>query len=182
VDSTARATLSTDLCRMKDGDRAAARPVFDALWPVLLTFARRSLDDDGAEEAAQRTLIRLFGQVDRYDDERDALSWAFALAVWEVRSVQRDAARARDRVDDTPGLLDDIAASGRTADAATSDHELRALLDVAIESLTDVDRRTLLELLDDADPRAPLTARLRQRRHRATARLRNMWRDLHGTP
>jgi DNA-directed RNA polymerase specialized sigma24 family protein len=179
VEAAARATLSNDLARLKDGDRAASRPVFDALWPALLAFARRSLDDDRAQEAAQRALVRLFGQVDRYDIERDALSWAFALTVWEVRSMTRDASRAQAR---TGRIVDDVIAACDAPDDLVIDRELRLLLDDVLATMSDNDRRAIVEMLQDADPQAPLSARLRQRRHRALAKLRTMWKELHGTP
>lgn len=185
MDIEARATLSRELARLKDGDRAAARPVFDALWAPLVAFARRSLDDvSHAEEAAQRALVRLFGQIDRYDVERDALSWAFALTLWEVRSMKRDRSRASARAGgevaaSASGV--DVACDGRAVDELVIDRELRALLDQTLAAMSDGDRRAIVELLQDADPAAPLSARLRQRRHRAVARLRTMWRDLHGT-
>lgn len=185
MEAAARATLSKDLARLKDGDRAASRPVFDALWPALVAFARRSLlDDDRAQEAAQRALVRLFGQVDRYDIERDALSWAFALTVWEVRSLLRDDGRAHAR-SAVSANLDDVVAhcEGRAApDDLVIDRELRALLDGVLATMSDVDRRAIVDMLQDADPQAPLSARLRQRRHRALAKLRTMWKELHGTP
>lgn len=178
MDSSARAALSIALARLKDGDRAAARPVFHALWPVLVAFARRTLADDRAEEAAQRAIVRLFAQIDRYDEERDALSWAFAIAVWEIRSLARDDGRARARCADMIDPVDPRAVPHEQA----SERELRALLEHAVASLAESDRRTILEMLDDADPGAPLSARLRQRRHRAIARLRTIWKELHGTP
>lgn len=180
MEAAARATLSKDLARLKDGDRAASRPVFDALWPALLAFARRSLDDDRAQEAAQRALVRLFGQVDRYDVARDALSWAFALTVWEVRSMARDGSRAHAR--SASATLEDVVSACEGADELVIDRELRALLDEVLATLSDNDRRAIVDMLHDADPTAPLSARLRQRRHRALARLRTIWKELHGTP
>ena len=60
-----------------DGDRDAIAPLFHELWPVAVTYAARYLQDRSlAEDCAQDALVRLFGQISRYDRDRDALTWA----------------------------------------------------------------------------------------------------------
>src|SRR3954467_10338343 len=77
-----------------DGDRAALDPLFHALWPRCVAFAERMLGDRAlAEDCAQDALVKLFGQLDRFDRERDALTWALAIATWEARTVRRRRAR-----------------------------------------------------------------------------------------
>jgi RNA polymerase sigma-70 factor (ECF subfamily) len=180
VVSIARASLSADLARLQGGQRDAARAVFDALWPTLVAFARRALTDEQAEDAAQRALIKLFHQVHLYDARRDALSWAFAIASWEVRSIQRDAGRRSGdlRVES----IEDLRASGGSVDDVVADAEMSALLEHAIAALPDLDRKTLLEMLEETSPRPALTPAVRKRRQRAIERLRAMWRSFYGPP
>ncbi|HEY0987902.1 MAG TPA: sigma factor, partial [Kofleriaceae bacterium] len=73
----ARAELDRWMAAAADGDRAAIAPLFQALWPVVVGYATRLLGDPAlAEDCAQDALVQLFGQLDRYDRERDALTWA----------------------------------------------------------------------------------------------------------
>ena len=80
-----------------DGDRAAIDPLFNQLWPVVAGYANRLLGDSAlAEDAAQEALVKLFGQLDQYDRERDALTWALTHATWQCRSARRQRDRRRE--------------------------------------------------------------------------------------
>src|SRR3954453_13856275 len=73
-----------------DGDRAALEPLFVALWPVALGYATRFLGDTAlAEDCAQESLVKLFGQLEGFDRERDALTWALTHATWQCRTERR---------------------------------------------------------------------------------------------
>src|SRR5256885_14287747 len=88
-----------------DGDRAAIEPLFQALWPSVVAYATRFVGDAAlAEDCAQDALVKLFGQLDRYDRERDALTWALAIATWECRTQRRRIARRAEQAEaaDTP--------------------------------------------------------------------------------
>src|SRR2546430_1052372 len=64
-----------------DGDRSAIDPLFHALWPIVLGYSTRFLGDSAlAEDAAQEALVRLFGQIDRYD-RTHLVAAAQALAI-----------------------------------------------------------------------------------------------------
>src|ERR1041385_3816372 len=85
-----RAQLDRWMAAAADGDRGALDPLFAALWDPVLAYATRFLGDaTAAEDATQEALVRLFGQLDRYDRERDALTWAFAHATWQCRTARR---------------------------------------------------------------------------------------------
>jgi RNA polymerase sigma-70 factor (ECF subfamily) len=173
MEAAARRSLQADLRRLADGDRAAARPVFDALWAPCLAFARSQLhshpqSDDDAKDAAQAALMRLFKEVAAFDDARSGLGWALALVTWECRTIRKK--RARSRVvpmnDDDDG--DAVVAPGdllgdllRAEDVARVAH--------AFVDLDDKDRETLHALLDGDAAGAPT---LRKRRQRAIDRLR----------
>src|SRR5262249_58066580 len=73
-----------------DGDRRAIAPLFHALWPLVVRYATRLVGDPAlAEDCAQDALVQLFGQIERYDRERDALTWALTLATWQCRTARR---------------------------------------------------------------------------------------------
>src|SRR6476661_6515137 len=89
-----RAALDRSMAAAADGDRGAIAPLFHALWPIAVRYATRLVGDAGlAEDCAQDALVQLFGQLDRYDRERDALTWALTLTTWQARSVRRRRAR-----------------------------------------------------------------------------------------
>ena len=166
------------MARLKDGHRDAAPAVFAALWPVLVRFAERALSDvAAAEEAAQRALVRLFGQIARYDVDRDGLSWAYAVTAWEIRTVRREQARRKQDAW-SEGL--DRAATSSDPEAEALHREVAVLLSEAMRQLPDIDQTTIDALLTETGPRTALTAALRKRRQRALERLRSIWRDLYG--
>ncbi|HEX8115205.1 MAG TPA: sigma factor, partial [Kofleriaceae bacterium] len=81
-----RGALDRMMAAAADGDRAAIAPLFHALWPVVVRYATRLVGDASlAEDCAQDALVQLFGQLDRYDRGRDALTWALTLATWQAR-------------------------------------------------------------------------------------------------
>ncbi len=170
MDPAARRRLNTDLARLSDGDRAAAAPVFQALWPSCLQLARHALHNDAdAHDAAQQALVKLFACAARFDRDRSALGWALALVTWECRTIRQQ--HRRRRVDDGA----DVAA---VADRAAVDEAVFARIDHAADvaavvaafvDLDAADKHTLTDLLDGA---AAGTPRDRKRRQRAIDRLR----------
>src|SRR3954467_14644883 len=85
-----RGQLDRWMAAAADGDRAAIDPLFAALWPPVLGYATKFLGDSAlAEDCAQDALVRLFGQIDRYDRERDALTWALTHTTWQCRTARR---------------------------------------------------------------------------------------------
>src|SRR3954468_19247646 len=90
-----RAELTRLMTAAADGERRAIDPLFALLWPVAASYATRLLGDAAlAEDAAQDALVRLFGQVARFDPARgDALTWALTLVTWECRTLRRQRAR-----------------------------------------------------------------------------------------
>jgi len=159
-----------------DGDRAAIDPLFAALWPPLHAYAARFVGDAAlAEDAVQDALVKLFGQLDRFDRERDALTWALTHVTWVCRTARKRVAR-RAELPEQPNTasIDGV--------RALEDRDLvRAALDVIAE-LSIHDRETIAVALGDDDRRAELApATFRKRLERALARLRTSWRSRHGT-
>jgi RNA polymerase sigma-70 factor, ECF subfamily len=171
-----RSALDELMSAAADGERAAIEPLFAALWPIVHGYTRRWLGDSAlAEDAAQDALVQLFSQLDRYDRERDALTWTLTLATWQCRTARR----ARER------LREDANGEERSADERTG-HEERDLVRSALETLAALPARdveVLIAMLTDDDElrRALAPATFRKRLERALVRLRMSWRSRHGT-
>jgi DNA-directed RNA polymerase specialized sigma24 family protein len=169
MDPAARRTLHDAMLRLRDGDRGAARPVFDALWGPCLGLARASLGDDAdAHDAAQQALMKLFAGASRFDPERSVLGWALALVTWEVRTLRtRRRRRREDAVDvDAAAARMDVAVDVATR-LAHADDVCRVA--EAFVRLDAHDQQTLRAFIDGEAAGAP---RDRKRRQRAIERLR----------
>lgn len=177
-----RAALDRWMASAADGDRAAIAPLFHALWPVVVRYATRLVGDASlAEDCAQDAMVQLFGQIERYDRERDALTWALTLATWRCRSLHRRRAR-RGELDAAgpPGP----AADGDAAIDGASLIEHRDLVRAALAALDDLSARdieTITLAVTDASRAAIAPATFRKRLERALARFRTSWRSRHGT-
>jgi len=163
-----------------DGDRAAVEPLFSALWPITVGYATRFLGNAAlAEDCAQESLVKLFGQLDRFDRERDALTWALTHATWQCRTERRKHGRR--------GEID-AAADSAIEDSVDDRHRLeeRELVRAALDTLASLpqrDRDVIAALLTDDDElrRSLAPATFRKRVERALARFRTSWRSRHGT-
>ena len=160
-----------------DGDRAAVDPLFAALWPVVLGYATKFLGDAAAaEDCAQDALVKLFGQIDRYDRSRDALTWALTHTTWQCRTARRRKTRRAETALE--------AAGDESVDGATVAEE-RELVRAAVATLSALAPRDVeilvAALTDDDVLRATLApATFRKRLERALGRLRLSWRSRHG--
>ncbi len=176
--TTDRQQLDRWMAAAADGDRTAVDPLFAALWPVVLAYATRYLGDRAlAEDVTQDALVKLFGQVDRYDRERDALTWALTHATWQCRTARKK----RQRRGETPlGEEPDPVADG------TALAEERELVRAAVATLSTLAPRDVeilvASLTDDDELRCAIApATFRKRLERALGRLRLSWRSRHGT-
>lgn len=159
-----------------DGDRACIDPLFATLWPIVVRYATRFLGDNVlAEDVAQETLVRLFGQLSTFDRERDALTWTLTLATWQCRTARRRRERRGEVAAEVERSRDDRIVL-----------EERALVHAALETFATLpphDRDVIAAVLtDDDELRASLApATFRKRLERALGRLRLSWRSRHGT-
>jgi RNA polymerase sigma factor (sigma-70 family) len=166
-----------------DGDRAAVEPLFQALWPIVAGYTARFVGDAAlGEDCAQEALVKLFAQLERFDRERDALTWALTHATWQCRTERRkQQRRAEDRVDDSHDIAPD--------DVIDERHRLeeRQLVRAALDTLATLparDRDVIGAVLADDDElrRAVAPATFRKRLERALGRFRASWRSRYDTP
>jgi RNA polymerase sigma-70 factor (ECF subfamily) len=174
---TDRVQLDRWMADAADGDRAAIDPLFHELWPIALGYATRFMGDRAlAEDCAQDALVKLFGQIERYERGRDALTWALTHVMWQCRTARRAIGRRKE----TPVVED-----ARVIDGAALAVE-RELVREALITLGSLQRRDIdvitAALTDDDELRAAIApATFRKRLERAVARLRTSWRSRHGT-
>jgi RNA polymerase sigma-70 factor (ECF subfamily) len=171
-----RAEIQRLMTAAADGERSAIDPLFQALWPITVSYATRLLGNPAlAEDCAQESLVKLFGQLDRFDRERDALTWALTHATWQCRTERRRRQRRSEHGAEVELAIDDR--------VRLEERELvRAALD-ALASLEPRDREVIAAVLTDDDElrRALAPATFRKRLERALGRLRTSWRSRHGT-
>ncbi len=173
-----RAELQRLLVAAADGERGAIDPLFHALWPVLVAYSTRLVGDASlAEDCAQETVVRLFGQLDRFDRERDALTWALAVATWQARTARRHTQR---RGEQLAAAVDTGSSDGA---AVAEERELVRAALAALDTLASHDREVIFAVIGDDDElrRSLAPATFRKRLERALARLRTSWRSRHGT-
>lgn len=180
-----RAALDRWIAAAADGDRSAIAPAFHALWPIVVGYATRLLGDGAlAEDCAQEALAQLFGQIERYDRERDALTWALALTTWQCRTALRRRLRRGELGDRAPSPGAGDADPEPEAGDLASTLEHRDLVRAALATLATLgprDVETITRALTEGDRPAVAPATLRKRLERALSRLRTSWRSRHGT-
>src|SRR5688572_6839542 len=126
-----RVQLDRWMAAAADGDRTAIEPLFQALWPIVVGYATKFLGDPTlAEDCTQDALARLFGQLDRYDRERDALTWALTHATWQCRTERRKLQRRSEQ-----WVSDDLAFDDRER------FEERELVRAALDTLASLPAR-----------------------------------------
>jgi RNA polymerase sigma factor (sigma-70 family) len=149
----------------------------EQLWPILLSYAERGLQDpQAAEDVAQEVLLRISSRIAEFDRTRDALSWAFGIATFEILSQRKRRKRRRENL---VGQTLPESAPTESAEDAIIQAELRAAL---IEALGQLSPEDLAQLNLEGTRLGPASATTRKRRQRAVERLRTIWRSIYGQP
>lgn len=177
MDPERRKAIQDAIVRLADGDRSAMPMLVTHLWPVLLTFAERGLGDpQTAEDVAQEVLFRISSRISEFDRARDAVSWAFGIATFEILTQRKRTRRRRETFTDT-GL-----AEAAETTASTEETAIQAEVQLAlVEALGQLSPDDLGQLdLDSGQRLGAATPAMRKRRQRALERLRIIWRRIYG--
>lgn len=170
MDPARRNAIHSAMVRHSNGDRSAFDALLDQLWPVILAFARRGLDNVAdAEDIAQETFFKICARISDFDPSRDGLSWAFGIASYEILTQRRQ--RRRREVAAPAPLSREVDPAASQEDTLLERERVRAL-ERAVSTLGTEDRRVL-----GLGPETPLLvagATLRQRKQRALDRLRGI--------
>jgi RNA polymerase sigma-70 factor (ECF subfamily) len=154
-------------------------PLVQELWPVILSFAQRGLPQvEDAEDVAQEVFLKICSRISDFDRRRDALSWAFAIASYEMMTIRRRHHRRHETVADVDRALGTVADTAPSQEEAAIHAELNALVLEVAGALSDADRATL-GLLETAELDAANNPTLRKRKQRALDRFRTVWRRLY---
>jgi len=170
--------LQGDMQRLADGDRAAFRPVFDSLWPLLRSYAARHLPPGEAEDAAQEALVKIFHRASEFDPARSAMAWALGIATWEIRTILR---RRRRRREETLPQWNAAPDPSPGPEESAMLHDLESMMRDALGALRPEDAETL-RLYALGERAAVTPATFRKRVQRALERLRAVWRINDGSP
>lgn len=169
--------LRAAMVRLADGDRLACSFVFSQLWPQLRRFCLKILGSGpDAEDAAQVAIEKVFAQAGEYDGVRSPLTWAFAIASWECRTLLQQRRRKQAKLTEYAAF---DAVTTPTQDAHAVEHTLRSNLAECIQSLSETDQATLVAAFFD-EPDVAHEPAFRKRKERALARLREAWGKLYG--
>ena len=142
---TASATLydrrvdeSQLITRVLDGDREAARQLYDAHAPRVYRLVYRLCgEEELARDFTQDTFVRAFDQLTRFRGEAAFSTWLHRIAVTTTSNAMRKVKRQRLRetaIDGIPEL----------AAPPPADDDLRARLTAAIDALPEIYRTTLV--------------------------------------
>ncbi|MET0593508.1 MAG: sigma-70 family RNA polymerase sigma factor [Polyangiaceae bacterium] len=166
------------MSRLSLGEREAFDPLFRALYPRAVRFARVKLNEEQAADAAQLILMKVFATASAFERGKPLLPWFYAIAANELQTVRRRCAREATRA-----ARESAARQVPTADNPESvllDRELRRSLDLAIGALDDQSAAAIGCLLgSDVRPAVGASA-FRKRVSRAYARLRFLLGGLDG--
>jgi len=129
--------------RMLAGDERAFAEFFDRHFPPLYRFALSRLrsDADLAEEIVQRTLCKAVRKLATYRGEAALLTWLCSICRFEIATHHRQAGRrpeAIDLVEEVPEIraaLETLSSAGETPEEVLQRHELRRLVQVALDHL-----------------------------------------------
>jgi RNA polymerase sigma-70 factor (ECF subfamily) len=155
------------MAQLAAGDRSAFPPLFRALWPRALAAASRRLEPQGAADAAQSAMVRVFARAPEFRAGSPVLPWFYAVVANEIRAVVR-----RNRAP-AAGLAEaEALPAGDAPEAIALDRELRAALAGAIESLDPASAEAIAALLGETARPAIEDAAFRKRLSRAYAKLR----------
>lgn len=127
------------MARVLDGDRLAARELYDAHVSRVFSLAYRMCgDEEQARDLVQESFIRVFSRLSTFRGDAALSTWVYRVTLSVVANARRRH-RGRDRETDFDSI--EPIADDRVADA---DPDLKERLHAAIESLPEIYRTTLV--------------------------------------
>ncbi|WP_437723567.1 RNA polymerase sigma factor [Sorangium sp. So ce861] len=153
--------------RLAQGERNAFDPLFRALYPRALRFARVRVGPERAADGAQSALERVFTRASEFTVGRPVLPWFYAVLANEVRAVAR---ATQARAEEAPALL--WSDAPHDPERLLVERELHQALDTAIASLDAPAAEAIGALLGRTTRPAIDAPAFRKRVSRAYARLR----------
>lgn len=160
------AALDALMARLSTGDRAAFEPLFHALYPRAVRFARARLAPANADDVAQSTLLKVFAHAHRFVAGRALMPWFYAIMANEIRAAQRSERGQRSRRAQSEPL------TVAPHEEALVARELLRALELAIEQLDDEAAAAIRAQLGERERPELAPATFRKRISRAYARLR----------
>jgi DNA-directed RNA polymerase specialized sigma24 family protein len=161
--------------RLAQGERRAFDPLFRALHPRALRFARVRLGSDLAADAAQSALERVFSRASEFTAGCPVLPWFYAVLANEVRAVAR---ATKTRQHEAPATL--WSSASDDPERLLVERELHQALDLAITSLDAPAAEAIGALLGRSARPAIDAPAFHKRVSRAYARLRLLLGGLDG--
>jgi RNA polymerase sigma factor (sigma-70 family) len=158
------------MSRLSLGEREAFDPLFRALYPRAVRFARFKLNEEQATDVAQLILMKVFATASAFEAGKPVLPWFYAVAANELRTVHRRVVRDQKRTADETTSRQ--VPAGDNPESLILDRELRRSLELAIDALDDDSAQTIGSLLGANVRPAVSTSAFRKRVSRAYARLR----------
>lgn len=166
--------------RLAEQDEAALEEAYALYGPSLLSYLRRFVGPDEAEDVLQRTFLDVWRHAGRYKPEQRFSSWLFTIAHHRAVDTVR---RRRDQVVDVDSIRGLVGDDGRETAARYADAALvRAALDrlpaherevLDLAYYADLTQREIADRLD-----VPLGT-VKARAARGTRRLAGIIRDEH---
>jgi len=171
MDAAARQVLSQLMIRLADGDRSVFDDVYAQLWPIVKAFCGKTLSVADAEDAAQQALLKVFDRAATFERDRDALTWALSIAVWEVKTIRKRYQRNKTTAleeQPLPTAYDD-------PEGLNAERQIVEGAQQVLGQLSAQDQETLLATFHEENPDVVAGATFRKRRERALTRLRAAW-------
>jgi len=176
MDLVLRKRINDAMVRLAEGDRTAFPMLMDDLWPVVRAFALRSVGQSAdAEDIAQDVFVRICARIAEYDRTRDAVSWAFGIATYEVMTHRRRIQRRREVGD---AGLPDAVDSADSQEQLLLQREIESALKDVLSVMKEEDRHVLGGYASASGHGVGATQR--KRKQRALARFRSLWRSIYG--
>lgn len=126
------------ITRVLDGDREAARQLYDAHAPRVYRLVYRLCgDEELARDFTQDTFVRAFDQLARFRGEAAFSTWLHRIAVTTTSNAMRKVKRQWQRETAIDGIPEPAA-------PPAGDDDLRARLAAAIDALPEIYRTTLV--------------------------------------